>query len=214
MAVVPVATSRPRSELVRLRSGSMSVASRPQWFMMPPNASATMISQTVLSMLSMPPPETSSSRAAEPLSSSKPVAMASQTPLSMTMGVDIVSSPTKSRTTCGCRITAMRPPVTAPAVIARVGGTLRTASRTTTSSGINARNPIRKMLSIVARPSSRSKAPTGSERRPRNRYSPRAISIEGNVVRRIARMCEYRSVPATAGARFVVSDSGDILSPK
>ncbi len=30
----------------------------------------------------------------------------------------------------------------------------------------------------------------------------------------MCRMCVNRSVPATAGARFVVSDMGDILSPK
>lgn len=30
----------------------------------------------------------------------------------------------------------------------------------------------------------------------------------------IERMCLHRSVPATAAARFVVSDNGDILSPK
>ena len=42
----------------------------------------------------------------------------------------------------------------------------------------------------------------------------RAMTIDGMVVAIIARMCEYRSVPATAGARFVVSDRGDILSPK
>ena len=35
----------------------------------------------------------------------------------------------------------------------------------------------------------------------------------GPVVQHIARICWKRSVPETAGARFVVSESGDILSP-
>ena len=34
------------------------------------------------------------------------------------------------------------------------------------------------------------------------------------MVQTMALMCWKRSVPATAGARFVVSESGDILSPK
>ena len=42
----------------------------------------------------------------------------------------------------------------------------------------------------------------------------RVISIDGPVVITIYRICVNRSVPATAGARFVVSDMGDILSPK
>ena len=37
---------------------------------------------------------------------------------------------------------------------------------------------------------------------------------EGIVVYIIYLMCVNKSVPAIAGARFVVSDKGDILSPK
>ena len=50
--------------------------------------------------------------------------------------------------------------------------------------------------------------------------SPRAVKIasaqtkEGIVVHNMWRMCSNSSAPATAGARLVVSDSGDILSPK
>jgi hypothetical protein len=36
----------------------------------------------------------------------------------------------------------------------------------------------------------------------------------GTVVHTMWRMCVKRSVPAIAGARLVVSESGDILSPK
>ena len=45
-----------------------------------------------------------------------------------------------------------------------------------------------------------------------NRIS--AIVKLGTVVQSMCRMWVKRSVPAIAGARFVVSDSGDILSPK
>ena len=38
--------------------------------------------------------------------------------------------------------------------------------------------------------------------------------MEGPVVQTICRICVKRSVPVTAGARLVVSDKGDILSPK
>ena len=40
------------------------------------------------------------------------------------------------------------------------------------------------------------------------------IINDGIVVYIIYLICVKRSVPATAAARFVVSDSGDILSPK
>src|SRR5690606_34873677 len=42
----------------------------------------------------------------------------------------------------------------------------------------------------------------------------RAISMDGTVVGIMFLMCENRSVPVTAGARLVVSDSGETLSPK
>ncbi len=50
--------------------------------------------------------------------------------------------------------------------------------------------------------------------KPRIRKITNAIEIDGMVVYAIYLMCVNRSVPAIAGARFVVSESGDILSPK
>ena len=41
-----------------------------------------------------------------------------------------------------------------------------------------------------------------------------AISMLGKVVHIMCPICPNKSVPATAGARLVVSDKGDILSPK
>ena len=40
------------------------------------------------------------------------------------------------------------------------------------------------------------------------------IIIEGIVVNAMYLMCVIKSVPDIAGAKFVVSDNGDILSPK
>ena len=45
-------------------------------------------------------------------------------------------------------------------------------------------------------------------------HETRAISKEGPVIQAMCRMWVNKSVPATAGARLVVSDRGDILSPK
>ena len=42
----------------------------------------------------------------------------------------------------------------------------------------------------------------------------KAISRLGPVVQIICLICENKSVPAIAGAKLVVSDKGDILSPK
>ncbi len=42
----------------------------------------------------------------------------------------------------------------------------------------------------------------------------REIKIEGTVVKDKYLICEIKSLPAIAGARLVVSDKGDILSPK
>ena len=38
--------------------------------------------------------------------------------------------------------------------------------------------------------------------------------MAGTVVGNIPRMCSQRSTPAAAGVKLVVSDNGDILSPK
>ncbi|MNP32898.1 hypothetical protein D3C76_1261020 [compost metagenome] len=47
-----------------------------------------------------------------------------------------------------------------------------------------------------------------------NRKKRVVITSAGTVVYAILRMCVNKDIPATAGAKFVVSESGDILSPK
>ena len=69
--------------------------------------------------------------------------------------------------------------------------------------------------SSVASSASSSPAPAGAGRnRPARAKSSRAAAKLGAVVHAMWRIWAKSSVPATAGARFVVSDSGDILSPK
>ena len=45
-------------------------------------------------------------------------------------------------------------------------------------------------------------------------YKPNAITKAGKVVGSIPLMCSQISIPDAAGVRLVVSDKGDILSPK
>ena len=49
---------------------------------------------------------------------------------------------------------------------------------------------------------------------PQNKRITIKIAKEGPVVQHIALIWSKRDEPATAGARFVVSERGDILSPK
>ena len=50
--------------------------------------------------------------------------------------------------------------------------------------------------------------------KPKNKKMIKVIAKEGIVVYAMYFICVNKSVPAIAGARFVVSDKGDILSPK
>lgn len=49
---------------------------------------------------------------------------------------------------------------------------------------------------------------------PKMKNAIKAIMKAGTVVQSMLRICSNKSTPVTAGARFVVSDKGDILSPK
>lgn len=49
---------------------------------------------------------------------------------------------------------------------------------------------------------------------PKMKKAIKAIMKAGIVVQSMLRICSNRSTPVTAGAKFVVSDKGDILSPK
>jgi hypothetical protein len=50
--------------------------------------------------------------------------------------------------------------------------------------------------------------------RPSQAYNTSAIKIAGVTVQTMCLMCSINVAPAIAGARFVVSDKGYILSPK
>ena len=69
-------------------------------------------------------------------------------------------------------------------------------------------------LSIEASTASVLADPVVSNVKPQMKKMINVIVKVGMVVIIIYRMCVNKSVPAMAGAKFVVSDSGDILSPK
>ena len=56
--------------------------------------------------------------------------------------------------------------------------------------------------------------PSGLVENPQMRKTIKVIIMEGTVVHIMYFMCVNRSVPAIAGAKLVVSERGDILSPK
>ena len=80
------------------------------------------------------------------------------------------------------------------------------------------RNRIGVMLNVLSIASSVdctfAESPAGRKKNPNTMKMRRVINIDGPVVRVMYRMCVKISVPAIAGARFVVSERGDILSPK
>ncbi len=109
---------------------------------------------------------------------------------------------------------AIRPPNNAPTIIADDAGNLLKARIMTTASGRSVHKLMLKIDSMTSSTTVKSMGTTTSSRSPINAYNARAMRIEGIVVDIMLLMWVIRSVPATAGARFVVSDSGEILSPK
>ena len=97
---------------------------------------APMISQSVSSMLSMPPRDTSRSISAMPESIGKPVAIACHTALIDSIDRRRRRPSTKPCTTSGCRNGARRTPANSVAAIsASDAGTLRIDSTASSTSG-------------------------------------------------------------------------------
>ena len=113
------------------------------------------------------------------------------------------------------KITARIPPNSAPNKIVGIGGTFLYAIANTTASGSNAQGVTLNAESrvVFSTPSAALSAATSAPN-PIEANIISAIKNDGKVVHAICWMCVNRSVPTTAGARFVVSDRGDILSPK
>ena len=79
---------------------------------------------------------------------------------------------------------------------------------------INNHGEILIALSIAANFSEISGVPDVFKVKPMMIKMIKVMIIVGMVVKVMYLICVKRSVPAIAGARFVVSDKGDILSPK
>ena len=180
-----------------------------------PKAIAAITSQIVTSMLLIPPRVSKSSTATLPVSDTNPFASASQTPFVIAIHFGRFAASANARTTAGCMITARIPPNSAPNKIVGIGGTFLYAITNTTAIGSNAQGVTLNAESrvVFSSPSAALSRP-GSPPNPMDANITSAIRNEGKVVHAMCWMCVNRSIPTTAGARFVVSDSGDILSPK
>jgi hypothetical protein len=111
--------------------------------------------------------------------------------------------------------TANTHPVSAPMSSAGKAGMRITTSPITSAAGSSRCGPMAKRSrSAVVIPSSCAVSVGAGIVSPTTAKSTSASTMLGMVVHSMWRMCVNRSVPATAGARFVVSDSGESLSPK
>ena len=94
-------------------------------------------------------------------------------------------------------------------------GIRRTTRTTTSTTGMSRCGRITNSRSSASRTTARSWVVPGvGATNPAAVKSTSASVMLGAVVQTMCWMWVNRSVPATAGARFVVSDSADILSPK
>ena len=110
---------------------------------------------------------------------------------------------------------ATPPPNKAPNKMVGRGGNFRIAIRKTTANGISASGVILNEASrVVIKISIMFPFDSALTPKPIIKKIINAKIMEGPVVQTICRICVKRSVPVTAGARLVVSDKGDILSPK
>ena len=164
-----------------------------------PRVSSVHATTSIMDMI--PPLLSRVSRSATPVSMEKPMPAESMSLISSTWS----------------------PCVKAPMIIASrelesmaiTGGTLNSAS---TSTNIGTMNSIGVMLKLASRPPIISStipisALCVSTFRLRTVYSTKDIISEGVTVYIMEPMCLYTVVPETAGARLVVSEKGDILSP-
>ena len=100
--------------------------------------------------------------------------------------------------------------------IARNGGTFLTVNSTSRSSGSRLITEIVNSLSSTARAACVSTPALGCALRPMTRKIARLMRSAGPAVQSMLRMCfaVVSPRPTSFGTRIVVSDSGDILSPK
>ena len=135
----------------------MSRLRNPASSMIAAKLSAPRISQTVVSMLDMPPLENRPSIVALPLADSNPLAMAWYTASMPSRTIPWSGSSTNASTAARCVKQARTPENTATPKMPRNGGTLRNVTTTSSTSG----NKLSaEMLNAVARTSRASSTPT------------------------------------------------------
>src|SRR5215467_8465046 len=190
--------TRPPAVLATLMIGVISRFSAPVFSTTPPNAKAAITSQTVGSMLLIPPRVVSVSTTASPVRETYPSASASQTPLINASEIGRVwLASAYAATRSGATITASNPPTSAPMKIVVNGGTFLTAKATTTTSGRKRTRDTWKSRSSVINFSVGSKTPAP----PINQKTQRAISNAPAEMPPTWRICVYRLTPLTPAAR-------------
>ena len=180
-----------------------------------PNESAVSIRKIVLRKLSMPPLDSKASTASLPVCEEYPSNSEIQMPLTTSNQSGSPPAPARAIARSGWTRAASRAPAPAPARIVGRACTRRTARNTISTTGRRVIGPrSNSRVSTLLRSWILSRLPAGVDSPPTRANSRRASRNEGPVVHTMCRMCVNSSVPVTAEARFVVSDSGDILSPK
>jgi hypothetical protein len=215
MDVVNVAAISVPVPRTALRMASAIRPSMPAFSITAPKVIAAMMSHTVFNMPAIPPRDKSSSSAALPDVSSNPFARACQHPLRSAAQFGSSGDAASVMTAPAWNMTAKTHPVSVPITSAGVAGIFRTTRTSTSTTGSSRCGPITKLPLRDARIALTAAVSCGAAVvSPITVNKPRAIRMLGVVVHAMWRMWVNRSVPAMAGARLVVSDSGDILSPK
>ena len=214
-AVARVAMVRLPALRTARRMRRATASSWPVDSMTPPNTIADMTSQIVVSMLLIPPRLSRSSRAALPESRANPSNRAIQHPLTIATGRARSGSATNATTVSPWKSPAKTAPARAPASSAGSAGTRRSTRVSTRATGMSRWGPSAYWASRAASTAASSAVLAGAgAARPAAVNRTSAAAMLGPVVHTMWRMWVNRSVPATAGARLVVSDRADILSPK
>ena len=182
-APTSVVTSAP-SERAAAISGPISRSRTPARSMKPPKASATRISQTVASMLAMPPRVRSWSMAGSPALETYPPESVAQTPLRSARPRGS-PSPAKAITRSGASTTARTPPASAPRKMATKGGQRMIANARTRASGMKCIGDGWKAASMRAV----TPAASNSTGVPRLQKSTSAMKSEGPEVRSDSAKC-------------------------
>src|SRR5690606_26326290 len=215
-AVTRVDTISARAEPAAESTSRTIRASSPVRSITAPKHIAQITSHTVLSMLDMPPPLSSSSTTALPVFAWKPLNSAVHAPASRASGRDSSALAARATTLSGWNTTANTEPTSAPIMIVGYAGKRRKASANTRNIGSSRYQAGLNCDSSTADSAAADavSAPAVLPPRPATVNIASAMTSAGRVVHSRLRMWLNSSAPLTAGARMVVSDNGESLSTK